>query len=66
MASLAQFFFDGELVQGATVAPDEQTAKHIVQVLRKQAGDKIKLSNGNGYIAIAVITDAGKRSVPFP
>lgn len=61
MASLAQFFFEGDLVKGATVAPDEQTAKHIVQVLRKQAGDKIKLSNGNGYIAIATITDAGKK-----
>lgn len=61
MASLAQFFFDGDLVKGATVALDEPTAKHIVQVLRKQAGDKIKLSNGNGYIAIVSITDAGKK-----
>jgi 16S rRNA (uracil1498-N3)-methyltransferase len=61
MASLAQFFFEGDLVKGATVALEEQTAKHIVQVLRKQAGDKIKLSNGNGFIAIVTITDAGKK-----
>jgi 16S rRNA (uracil1498-N3)-methyltransferase len=61
MASLAQFFFDGDLIKGATVALYEQTAKHIVQVLRKQAGDKIKLSNGNGLIAIVTIIDAGKK-----
>jgi 16S rRNA (uracil1498-N3)-methyltransferase len=61
MASVAQFFFEADLVTGDTVQLDEQTARHIVQVLRKQTGDKIKLSNGRGYIADASIADAGKK-----
>jgi 16S rRNA (uracil1498-N3)-methyltransferase len=61
MASVAQFFFEADLVKGDTVQLDEQTARHIVQVLRKQTGDKIRLSNGKGYIAEAAIAEAGKK-----
>ncbi len=61
MASFARFFFEGNLKQGATVALDEQTAKHIVQVLRKQNGDKVMLCDGKGHIATATITDAAKK-----
>lgn len=61
MASVAQFFFEGELIKGSVVALDEATAKHIVQVLRKQKGDTIKLSNGKGYIAFSTITATAKK-----
>jgi 16S rRNA (uracil1498-N3)-methyltransferase len=61
MASVAQFFFEADLVQGETVQLDEQTARHIVQVLRKQPGDKIRLSNGKGYIADATIAETNKK-----
>jgi 16S rRNA (uracil1498-N3)-methyltransferase len=61
MASIAQFFLEAELVKGAVVPLDEATAKHIVQVLRKQTGDPIRLCNGMGYVADAVITDVAKK-----
>ena len=40
---------------------DEDTARHIVQVLRNKAGDKIQLSDGRGSIAMATITSAEKK-----
>ena len=61
MATVAQFFFEADLVKGETVQLDEQTARHIVQVLRKQTGDIIRLSNGKGYIAHATIAETSKK-----
>src|SRR5882724_7995172 len=40
---------------------DEEASKHIVSVLRMQAGDKIHLSNGKGQLLTAEITDDHKR-----
>lgn len=40
---------------------DEDTSKHIVQVLRMKAGDKINLTDGNGTLLTCGITAAHKR-----
>lgn len=40
---------------------DEDTSKHIVQVLRMQKGETIQLANGKGNIAAAIITDDHKK-----
>jgi 16S rRNA (uracil1498-N3)-methyltransferase len=61
MASPAQFFFEADLVQGTTVQLDEVNARHVVQVLRRQEGDPVRLCNGRGYLANTVITETGKK-----
>lgn len=36
---------------------DESNSKHAIMVLRRQAGDRIRLTNGEGDLFTAVITD---------
>src|SRR5215470_13736429 len=43
------------------VTLDEETSKHIVSVLRMQAGDRLHLTNGKGNLLTAEITDDHKR-----
>ncbi len=43
------------------VVLNEENSKHIVQVLRMQAGKQIKLTDGFGNIYLAEITDANKK-----
>ncbi|MFI5132880.1 MAG: 16S rRNA (uracil(1498)-N(3))-methyltransferase [Chitinophagales bacterium] len=40
---------------------DEDTSKHIVQVLRMKTGEKINLTDGKGNLLTAEITDAHKK-----
>ena len=40
---------------------DEETSKHIVQVLRMQNGEKVHLTDGKGNLIKAVITTANKK-----
>jgi len=61
MGQLAQFFHEGILNKNSSLALDEATARHIGQVLRMQAGEKIQLTDGNGTSAIASITVAEKK-----
>ncbi|MER3464292.1 MAG: rRNA methyltransferase [Chitinophagaceae bacterium] len=50
------FFFVADL-NNQTIVLDEDTSKHVIQVLRKKIGDKILLTNGKGIKTIAEITD---------
>lgn len=61
MASLPIFFHDAPLVAQTEVQLDEDTAKHVVQVLRMQPGEKIKLTDGKGHVAEVVITNTAKK-----
>lgn len=61
MASLPLFYYNHPLQAQDTVQLDEDTARHIVQVLRMQVGEALQLTNGNGYVADTVITDAAKK-----
>lgn len=58
---LAQFYYKGELRAGADLWLDEDTVRHVVQVLRMQAGEKIQLTNGEGHVGICVIKTAEKK-----
>ena len=51
MSQLPSFFYDGQLAQNTTVSLDADTAKHIWQVLRMEADDKIILTDGKGTTA---------------
>lgn len=61
MASLPLFFHDSAIAAGSIVQLDEDTARHVVQVLRMQQGEKLQLTDGNGNMADVCITDTGKK-----
>ncbi|MBS1510769.1 MAG: 16S rRNA (uracil(1498)-N(3))-methyltransferase [Bacteroidetes bacterium] len=46
---------------GATIMLDEDTSKHIVQVLRMQTGEQLQLADGKGNVATASITDDNRK-----
>lgn len=41
---------------------NEDTSKHVVQVLRMQAGDQLNLTDGKGHLLTAQITEAHKKN----
>ncbi len=51
MSQLSHFFYNGPLVENSVVLLDDDTSKHIWQVLRMQEGDRIALTDGKGNIA---------------
>jgi 16S rRNA (uracil1498-N3)-methyltransferase len=51
MSQLHRFFYDGPLNESTTVSLDADTAKHIWQVLRMEAGDRVALTDGKGTLA---------------
>lgn len=61
MASLPLFFYNDVVAAGGILQLDEDTAKHVVQVLRMQPGEKLQLTDGKGQVADVCITDAGKK-----
>jgi len=58
---LTRVFVDVALAPGATVALSEQTASHLVRVLRLREGDACVLFNGDGMDHRARIVESGKR-----
>ncbi len=50
MSQLSHFFYNGPLVENSIVVLDDDTSKHIWQVLRMQEGDRIALTDGKGNI----------------
>ena len=40
---------------------NENSSRHIVQVLRMQAGEDLRLTDGKGFSAVAVIREANKK-----
>lgn len=56
------FFYKEDLVISSTdVMLDEATSKHIVQVLRMQNGEQLKLANGKGILFTAEITNNNRK-----
>lgn len=62
MAQDALFFHDGEIVYGSVLDLTESTAKHIVQVLRMNVGDRLQLTNGKGVQAFTEIAVVKKKA----
>jgi 16S rRNA (uracil1498-N3)-methyltransferase len=59
--TLPIFYQDTHLAAGLAINPEEDTARHIVQVLRMGTGERLELANGKGLSARCVITEAGKK-----
>lgn len=56
------FFYKEDLIASASdVVLDEATSKHIVQVLRMQNGEQLRLTNGKGNLFTAEITDNNRK-----
>jgi 16S rRNA (uracil1498-N3)-methyltransferase len=51
MSNIPRFFYNGPLKENATVTLDADSAKHIWQVLRMEADDKVILTDGKGTAA---------------
>jgi len=51
MSQIPRFFYNGQLAVNTIVSLDEDTAKHIWQVLRMQSDDKVILTDGKGTVA---------------
>lgn len=56
------FFYAADLVKSSTLELDEDTARHITQVLRMQVGERIGVTDGNGAYSTCIITSTGKKS----
>lgn len=56
------FFNENISSVGQVINLDEDTSKHVVQVLRMKEGDKIGLTDGKGISAEAIIAGAHKKN----
>jgi 16S rRNA (uracil1498-N3)-methyltransferase len=54
------YFYINDL-SSDTLVLDEDTSKHVVQVLRKKVGDDLLLTDGKGTKATATITDDNRK-----
>lgn len=57
------FFFEEQLPGGPSFHLNEDTSRHVIQVLRMQRGEKISLTNGKGQVLIVEISTTDKKSV---
>lgn len=55
------FFFEEIFPPSDQFFLDESSSRHIVQVLRMNEGEKIQLTNGNGYLLTAEIVSSHKK-----
>jgi len=56
------FFYIGDFnLAQKEIILDEDTSRHVVQVLRMKEGEKLNLTDGNGHLITAEITDAHKK-----
>lgn len=56
------FFYKEDIAPGATaVTLDEDTSKHVVQVLRMQKGEQLQLTDGKGNLFTCQITDNNRK-----
>lgn len=60
--ALNLFFHHGELNNEQEIFLSEETARHVIQVLRYKNGDLLELTDGKGTLARAAIQNAGKKS----
>lgn len=59
--ALPIFFIDAFGTGASLITLNEETSKHVVQVLRMQVGEELNLSDGRGHLITAVITEAHKK-----
>ena len=56
-------FFEEQLPPDPSFNLNEDISRHVIQVLRMQKGEKLRLTNGNGQVLIVEISTTDKRSV---
>lgn len=57
------FFYIEQLdPQSSLITLNEETSKHVVQVLRMKAGEQLHLTDGKGNLVLAEISEAQKRN----
>lgn len=54
-------YFFVAAIEDKTIVLDEDTSKHVVNVLRMQKGEELLLTNGKGIKAKAIITDDNRK-----
>jgi 16S rRNA (uracil1498-N3)-methyltransferase len=59
--SLPYFFIENIGASSTGLTLDEETSRHIVQVLRMDRGERLLLTDGKGQLAEAEITEAHKK-----
>lgn len=59
--SLPIFYIESAAAVNAILTLPEEPSKHIIQVLRKQVGDKVQLTDGQGHLLTAEIVDDHKK-----
>ncbi len=62
MTQLPLFFFDGPLTVNTDITLDADTARHIWQVLRMDAGDKLLLTDGKGILATGTVNTSERQT----
>jgi len=56
------FFYSNQIKPGDSIfVLNEETSKHVVQVLRMQNGEQLQLTDGNGNLFSACITDNNRK-----
>ena len=56
------FFYKEDIAAGAQhIVLDEDTSRHVVQVLRMQPGERLQVTDGKGALYTAVITEDHKK-----
>ncbi len=56
------FFFEEHLSANPSFNLNEDTSRHVIQVLRMHTGEQLKLTNGNGQLLTVEIVTTVKRS----
>lgn len=60
--ALPLFFIDAIAAAGTNMVLTEDSSRHMIQVLRMEAGDYLRLTDGNGLEAKAIIVDPHKKN----
>jgi 16S rRNA (uracil1498-N3)-methyltransferase len=59
--NLPLFYIADVMAGQAEIALDEDTSKHVVNVLRMKKGEQLHLTNGKGFLLLTTITDDHKK-----
>ena len=54
-------YFFAARIEAQTQTLDEETSRHIVQVLRMKKGEQLQLTDGKGNLATAELVEAHKK-----
>ncbi len=59
--SIAFFYIENIAANETTITLNEETSKHVVQVLRMQVGAQLQLTDGNGNLVSTEVSDNNKK-----